>query len=963
MATFTSSPNVDDHFVGTDAAADIFLFHVGHLNARDRIVGGNGPAQDRLVFSDAGQIYAQLLAGVTGIERIELANGTNRLYLTDQLVGTAQNRSVTVIGNNGDDVVNGWFLSAANRVDIHAGLGNDALIGGAGDDIFRFTASGFNQYDSVSGRGGYDRLVFTTAGPIYSEFLAGVTGIEQIELANGTNRLYLTDQLVGTAQNRSVTVIGNDGDDVVNGWFLSAANRVDIHAGLGNDALIGGAGDDIFRFTASGLNQYDSVSGRGGYDRLIFTTAGQIYSEFLAGVTGIEQIELANGSNRLYLTDPLVSTAQNRSITVIGNDGDDVVNGWFLSAANRVDIHAGLGNDALIGGAGDDIFRFTASGFNQYDSVSGRGGYDRLVFTTAGTINLTNWSSIYSVEEISFANGTNDILLAGNPDPWWYGQFKLTLNDGSDSLDASEFGMAVRVEAGAGDDQLIGSDADDSFLFRMEDFNAADLVYGGTSNWELNTLQFTTAGHLTEAQWNEGNKVQYIRLADGDNVVELTARMAANVYDAITIFDGEGNDSITVDSGRVIAHIGGGNDKVTGGWDSDQFLFDADTLDGLDRIDGRGGTDVITFLRSVNLTSADLAGVSSIESIEFLAANNRISVTDGFMETIDDGELLLEFLYGGEVDAAGLTADHSISVDSYYGAALLVGGAGADRFNFVEQGETYEPRSFIGGDVVVGGDGPSVDTLVLNYGTYYDAALLSGVSGIERMELHAYYFYDIYFDWYYYWETLIEEPHYHVEVTDALVASAYNHQLEIVADWGDDVIDASSLSAGNSVNVDGGGGNDQLLGGAGDDILTGGSGADIFAWIVPDSGTDSITDFTQGQDRLQFALDGFDINGAAFDRLVAQGGSGLTDINDADLLLFAGIVTDAADLRAQLTATTTGADVGEGLFVAARTSDGNTHIFYTGDASGTTDESIYDMADLGAVIAPSAITLGDFAFV
>ena len=52
--------------------------------------------------------------------------------------------------------------------------------------------------------------------------------------------------------------------------------------------------------------------------------------------------------------------------------------------------------------------------------------------------------------------------------------------------------------------------------------------------------------------------------------------------------------------------------------------------------------------------------------------------------------------------------------------------------------------------------------------------------------------------------------------------------------------------------LDGGSGQDLLLGGEGDDRLTGGAGADTFVF-TPDHGTDTITDFTDGEDTIDLS--------------------------------------------------------------------------------------------------------------
>lgn len=77
--------------------------------------------------------------------------------------------------------------------------------------------------------------------------------------------------------------------------------------------------------------------------------------------------------------------------------------------------------------------------------------------------------------------------------------------------------------------------------------------------------------------------------------------------------------------------------------------------------------------------------------------------------------------------------------------------------------------------------------------------------------------------------------------------------------------DADDLDgdAGND-SLFGGTGNDLLNGGAGDDLLTGGEGADIFEFYRG-SGRDVVTDFTNGQDRIE--IDGF--GRAAVEALIA----------------------------------------------------------------------------------------------
>ncbi len=67
---------------------------------------------------------------------------------------------------------------------------------------------------------------------------------------------------------------------------------------------------------------------------------------------------------------------------------------------------------------------------------------------------------------------------------------------------------------------------------------------------------------------------------------------------------------------------------------------------------------------------------------------------------------------------------------------------------------------------------------------------------------------------------------------------------------GDDIIDASSMTAPTMQFIlNGGDGNDMLHGSQGNDLLMGGSGSDQFAFSGS-NGTDTIADFQSGLDQI-----------------------------------------------------------------------------------------------------------------
>ncbi len=73
---------------------------------------------------------------------------------------------------------------------------------------------------------------------------------------------------------------------------------------------------------------------------------------------------------------------------------------------------------------------------------------------------------------------------------------------------------------------------------------------------------------------------------------------------------------------------------------------------------------------------------------------------------------------------------------------------------------------------------------------------------------------------------------------------------KLYAGSGDDALDGGS---GNDV-MDGGSGTDYLFGGTGNDTMTGGSDRDFFT-VTLTSGTDLITDFARGQDKIVLGWD------------------------------------------------------------------------------------------------------------
>ena len=244
------------------AGADLFQFSVAQLSASDVVQGGSGAALDVLQILTSGTITSGVLAGVSGIERLYLAAGTNSLTLSNGFA--TANAGLVVKGSSGNDTIDATALLAANSFSVVSGAGSDTLKGAAGSDFFTFAIADLTPADTVIGGAGagVDWLQFTTAGTLSAGALAGVSGMERLQLTTGTNSVTLSDAVA--AANADLVVKGGGGSDTVDGTALLASHRLNVVAGGGADILRGGAGSDSLNGEAGA----DLLQGGGGADTM-----------------------------------------------------------------------------------------------------------------------------------------------------------------------------------------------------------------------------------------------------------------------------------------------------------------------------------------------------------------------------------------------------------------------------------------------------------------------------------------------------------------------------------------------------------------------------------------------------------------------------------------------------------------------------------------------------------------------
>ena len=308
-----------------------------------------------------------LITGANGNDTVTLGDGTDQLAL-----GTGNN--TLTLGGGTDQVT--------------AGLGNNTVTTGSGADSITLTDG--NNTVSVGGgndviRAGDGANVVTTGDGNSSVTLGA--GFDQVTTGNGNSTVVVGDSagdtvIVGVGSNTIALGIG--AADVVHTG--SGGNTVSVSAAVvGADSILGGL------TTSDGSN-----------NALVLTTAGTVN---VAGVSGFQTFQLADGGpNAITLSDANFTRLPGGSITVLGGDGGNAVDASALSAADSASIHAGLGDNVLTGGAGNDFF-FGSPGTSVVD---GGAGFNTMTF--AGPMSDYAISTVGGVTHV-VGDGESDSLV------------------------------------------------------------------------------------------------------------------------------------------------------------------------------------------------------------------------------------------------------------------------------------------------------------------------------------------------------------------------------------------------------------------------------------------------------------------------------------------------------------------------------------------------------------------------
>jgi Ca2+-binding RTX toxin-like protein len=277
----------------------------------------------------------------------------------------------------------------------------------------------------------------------------------------------------------------------------------------------------------STLTSADTLSLGSGTDTLRLSAAETIAVGDFAYVTGVEILDLADGSNEVMM-GAAASVAGIR--TVYGGTGADSINASGISS--DMTIYPGSGADSIYLGAGNDLVSFGsgAESLSASDLISGGGGQDTIRITAADTLSDVDFTDVSSVEALLFDSGSN--VLSLGTEAAQAGISIIGGGTGADSINATDYTLQLAVTGGNGDDWIFGSSA-----------SGGDWINAGSGNDWVNAAggADTVYGGAGADSVEGGDGSDYLSLGAGADTVYLGDSSSGAYWTADTSGDGDGD--------------------------------------------------------------------------------------------------------------------------------------------------------------------------------------------------------------------------------------------------------------------------------------------------------------------------------------------------------------------------------------------------------------------------------------
>ncbi|PQA86461.1 cadherin domain-containing protein [Hyphococcus luteus] len=615
-----------------DAGADELSGGAGddriYADGADTSIDG-GEGYDRVVVQGDEDFAINMAA--SNVEQVHGGAGS------DAIDASSATESVRQYGRDGDDVLTGGAGDDVQR----GGAGDDVIAGGAGNDVLRGDAgadalSGGAGDDriyadgadtSIDGGEGYDRVIVQGDEDFAIDMAA--SNVEQVHGGAGSDAIDASGATEGVRQ------YGRDGDDALTGGAGDDVQR----GGAGDDVIAGGDGNDVIRGDAGA----DELSGGAGDDRIYADGAdtaidgGEGYDRVIVqgdedfsidmAASNVEQVHGGAGS------DAIDASGATEGVRQYGRDGDDALTGGAGDDVQR----GGAGDDVIAGGAGDDVIRGDAGA----DELSGGAGDDRIYADGADTA-------------IDGGEGYDRVIVQGDED------FSIDMaasnveqvhgGAGSDAIDASGATESVRQYGRDGDDVLTGGTGDD--VQRGGEGN--DVVSGGAGD-------DVVRGDAGDDVLTGGEGDDRIYGGDGEDMAVFSGNRADYTIEQL-------NDTAY----RVIDNRDGTPDGTDRVYDVEHFEFADQTIDA-GNILNEPPTDI------------SLEPALSTRAVGAEVSNGNIATADG------GGSGVAGVNFGGAVAGTGMVTLAFAAVDNSF--ELLVNGESLTGRTVQLQSNVYDSGS------------------------------------------------------------------------------------------------------------------------------------------------------------------------------------------------------------------------------------------------------------------------------
>lgn len=417
MANFNGSSRAD-RFVGRNSENNIYTFIPGNLSGTlDTIIGGSGTFTDTINFSASGVVRSEQFAGVTNVEALRLLVANIDVTISETLVASSQSNYFTIYGSTGADKVNARDDSSPDFITkpiyFVSNGGADSFRGGYGDDRVFFNGSTFTGV-SVDGGGGFDTIRLLSNSQVDFNEFSEVLSFEQIEVRGGAGRVILSEKQFSQVYGPlgGDVTIQSFGSDVIDGSNLSELNNFYAVLGGGSDTVFGGAGRLTVQVSNGEIDATDRiVGGAGQFDSLLFTTGSTVTAASLAGVSGIETINIQTGNSSIALADNIFGRY---GVTVSGANGRQNLDTTAITlTGQRVSFIPGAGSDTFIGGAESSVYAADTIYLNDGDTFrGGTGASDVLqIYGPADTVSTADLRNFTGIEQFEVSSSGSTLFL------------------------------------------------------------------------------------------------------------------------------------------------------------------------------------------------------------------------------------------------------------------------------------------------------------------------------------------------------------------------------------------------------------------------------------------------------------------------------------------------------------------------------------------------------------------------